>query len=619
MFDFVRDNKRLFQFLLLLLIVPSFVLVGLGRDMVAGQSSVASVDGKAISSAELDAAVRQRADMVRQSNPRIDPKELDTPDFRRKVLASILAERTMLAGIEKFRLTPDDDRIARQFRENPMYQAVRNPDGTLNTEAVGMSSAAFLQRLRNEIAQQQFMEPGSVLSVTAKAPAKQVEEVVMQKREIQVQYFQVRDWQAKVQPTDEQLLAFFKSEGQKTRYIAAESVDVEMAVLDLAALQARVKIADEAVKAHYDANIRRYASAEERKASVIVIGFEASGGKDAAKKKADAALAAAKADPAKFADVARKFSTDELSAKVGGDLGFLPPQALDEKVDKVLFSLEKGAVSGVIETESDFQIIRAVEIRGGEKKPFESVRAEIAAELAAAEAKRKYPEAADEFSEQVFSQGSSFDVVRDKLGARVQTVTGVGRKQAPQELLRDPKIQAELFSTTNLTNKSNSKAVEVSPQVLVSIRVLKHSPEHRESFETVKEQVRTDFIQHEAKRQAGEAAAARVAALGKAPEDLAGLSPVLSVSYKDTQNVAREVLIKALTSPVAPLPQVHKVDMGADGFAVVRVSKIEKGEAADPAMSQQLLQQYQQAWAEAENRALLEAMKVRFKAKIKTH
>ena len=59
MFDFVRDNKRLFQFLLLLLIVPSFVLVGLGRDMVAGQSSVASVDGKAISSAELDAAVRQ--------------------------------------------------------------------------------------------------------------------------------------------------------------------------------------------------------------------------------------------------------------------------------------------------------------------------------------------------------------------------------------------------------------------------------------------------------------------------------------------------------------------------------------------------------------------------------
>ena len=299
MFDFVRDNKRLFQFLLLLLIVPSFVLVGLGRDMVAGQSSVASVDGKAISSAELDAAVRQRADMVRQSNPRIDPKELDTPDFRNKVLASILAERTMLAGIEKFRLTPDDDRIARQFRENPMYQAARNPDGTLNTEAVGMSSAAFLQRLRNEIAQQQFMEPGSVLSVTAKAPAKQVEEVVMQKREIQVQYFQVRDWQPKVQPTDEQLLAFFKSEGQKTRYIAAESVDVEMAVLDLAALQARVKIADEAVKAHYDANIRRSASAEERKASVIVIGFEASGGKDAAKKKADAALAAAKADPAK--------------------------------------------------------------------------------------------------------------------------------------------------------------------------------------------------------------------------------------------------------------------------------------------------------------------------------
>ena len=49
MLDFIRSNKRFLQFVLLLFIVPSFVIVG-AWDMVspnAGASVVAVVDGRA--------------------------------------------------------------------------------------------------------------------------------------------------------------------------------------------------------------------------------------------------------------------------------------------------------------------------------------------------------------------------------------------------------------------------------------------------------------------------------------------------------------------------------------------------------------------------------------------
>ena len=54
MFDFFRRHTRVLQFLLLLLIVPSFVVIGIqGYDKFSeGKDEVAKVDGQAITRAE---------------------------------------------------------------------------------------------------------------------------------------------------------------------------------------------------------------------------------------------------------------------------------------------------------------------------------------------------------------------------------------------------------------------------------------------------------------------------------------------------------------------------------------------------------------------------------------
>ena len=67
MFDFIRTHPRSMQFLVLLLIVPSFALLGLESYTRIGAETnvVANVGGQKVTKEELDAAQRQQADRLR--------------------------------------------------------------------------------------------------------------------------------------------------------------------------------------------------------------------------------------------------------------------------------------------------------------------------------------------------------------------------------------------------------------------------------------------------------------------------------------------------------------------------------------------------------------------------
>ena len=79
MFDFVRKHMKLMQFLLFLLIFPSFVLVGINgynRFREKGEA-VAKVDGQDILQGDWDAAHKREIERLRQSMPTLDAKLLE--------------------------------------------------------------------------------------------------------------------------------------------------------------------------------------------------------------------------------------------------------------------------------------------------------------------------------------------------------------------------------------------------------------------------------------------------------------------------------------------------------------------------------------------------------------
>ena len=79
MFDFVRNNTRILFFVLLLLIIPSFVFFGVQgySQFREGADGVAKVAGHTITVAELDAAHRNQVERARAQMPNVDPKLFD--------------------------------------------------------------------------------------------------------------------------------------------------------------------------------------------------------------------------------------------------------------------------------------------------------------------------------------------------------------------------------------------------------------------------------------------------------------------------------------------------------------------------------------------------------------
>src|SRR5664279_795643 len=173
MFDFFRRHTRVLQFLLVLLVFPSFVFFGIqGYSRFAGgdQQWVAKVDGQQISQAEFDNAMRDRIDRARRQMPTLDAKVFETPEMRSMALDSVVRDRLMLVAADKLHLVTTDDRLERLFKSDPEFAPLRNADGSVNRDtlaALGMSSEGFAERLRQDFSRRQVMQ---ALSGSAMAP-----------------------------------------------------------------------------------------------------------------------------------------------------------------------------------------------------------------------------------------------------------------------------------------------------------------------------------------------------------------------------------------------------------------------------------------------------------------
>jgi peptidyl-prolyl cis-trans isomerase D len=90
----------------------------------------------------------------------------------------------------------------------------------------------------------------------------------------------------------------------------------------------------------------------------------------------------------------------------------------------------------------------------------------------------------------------------------------------------------------------------------------------------------------------------------------------VSLSRQDQGKQPRPLIEAALRADPGKLPALVGVDLGAEGYAVVRVNKVLPREAVAPQQAQQELQQYNRAWGTAEAMGYYELLKSRFKTQI---
>ncbi len=82
-----------------------------------------------------------------------------------------------------------------------------------------------------------------------------------------------------------------------------------------------------------------------------------------------------------FEELAKQYSDDTGTAQNGGNLGYVSRGQMVEEFEEALFSLEKGEVSGIVETEFGFHIIKVYDCKEEYIQEFEDVSESIRAFL----------------------------------------------------------------------------------------------------------------------------------------------------------------------------------------------------------------------------------------------
>lgn len=626
MFEFFRTHTKLLLFVLVVLIIPSFVFFGVegySRMDEGSGAVVAEAGGVKVRQAEWDAAHQQRVQRMQQQMPNLDPRLLDTPAMKRETLDALVRERVLMLAAAKLHLAVSDERLQRLFISDPQYAFLRNPDNSINKDilaAQNLSSEQFAAQYRQELATRQVFDgiSGSVLA--ADAARKSAFDALLERREVQVQRFDAKDYLSQVKPGDAELEAYYNDAANQAQFRLPEQADIEYAVLDLEALKSGISVSEEDLRKYYDENASRYTSSEERRASHILVKAD----KDApaaerskAKAKAEALLADLRKNPASFNDVAKKNSDDPGSAERGGDLDFFGRDAMVKPFEDAAFAMKPGEISNLVESDFGYHIIRLDALRGGEKKPFDAVRGEIENEVKTQLAQTRYAEAAEQFTNTVYEQPDSLQPAIDKLKLTRQTAT-VLRTPATGATgaLASPKLLEAVFSAESLRDKRNTAATEVGPNQMAAAHVLKHTPERLPALADVKDLVRDRLVAQQAAALARKAGEVRLAEI-KQSDDGAGMPTAVTVSRPQPQGLAPQVLDAVMKAGAAALPARIGVDIPGEGYAVVRINKVLPPDDKAPELAS-LRPLYAQAWAAAETRAYYEALKTRFKVEVKS-
>jgi len=201
----------------------------------------------------------------------------------------------------------------------------------------------------------------------------------------------------------------------------------------------QIEISDEAIKTYYEENSDRYHAPE--KVRIHRIFFRGPQGdskaRRAAKEKASKALDKLKASPEDrrlFIQLAREISEDEQTKRIAGDTNFKSREEMQKAYGKAVadaaFSLEKtNDISGIIETEDGFCIIRQSGKQPPIDLPLEKVKEQIRTTLYARARGEAYKSFVAEMKKKAGIE--IFEEVVDKAKVDLSDVPSLPGKRGP--------------------------------------------------------------------------------------------------------------------------------------------------------------------------------------------
>jgi peptidyl-prolyl cis-trans isomerase D len=618
MFDAVRNNKRLVQVFLALITLP-FAFFGVESYVrsVGTGDDVAKIGDVAITQPQFQQAMREQQDRLRgQMAGQFDPKMLDNPEARKAIIDDLVDQRLLLLEANKKGMTVSDQLIRQTIGSIDAFKV----EGKFSVEryeaalrAQGMSPAGFEAQLRQDLTLQQLAGVIGQSVVSSRSVTDRVLALQSEKREVMEHRIALDSYLDKVKLEAGAAKKFYDENSKQ--FELPEQAKVEYVELSMEAIGAQLAITDAEIKAWYDSHKDSFKQPEERRASHILIASDKLG-KDKAKVKAEAVLKDVQSKPASFADLAKKNSDDPGSAAKGGDLGFFGHGMMVKSFEDATFKLKEGEISGLVESDFGFHIIKLTGVHAAKEKPLSEVKSEIEADLKKTASARKFAEAAESFSNIVYEQSDSLKPAAEKFKLVVKQSGWIGRQAGqPNGVLSNPKLLAALFSDDSVKSKRNTESVEVAPNTLVAARIVEYKPASLQPMEGVQASIETMLKRQAAQAMAKKDGESRLETVKKGEDKLVwGASK--SLSRMDSRLIPPVAVPAVFKMDTGKLPAYTGVELPGVGYALFKLNKVSAGEKLDEARLQSMLKQLASLNAQEEVQLYLASLRSRYKVVI---
>lgn len=629
MFDIIRRNNKFMMGLLFVLIIPSFVLFGMGNNPFSeGSAKVASVNGKGITQSEWDFFHQQEVDQARNANPNLDLSLFDTPAMKQRTLDNLVRDRVLAAAAQDEYLSVSDARLADVLAQDPSIAALRDAEGRLDVAAYqrllalqGLTPEGFEARVRSNLSLQQVLAGVADSELFSQVQVDASMAAFLERRQVRVLRFDPQEHAEQLDPSESELQAHYQS--HLASYQVPESVDIEYIVLDLDGVKKNMVVSEDELRTYYEQNAPSLGTPEQRRARHILIAADADAPESeraAARARAEGLLDQLRDDPDRFETLAREHSDDDVSAPSGGDLGlFAEDRGLDPAISAATFKLAaEGDVSEVVETDFGYHLIQLAELKPAQVPSFDELRPELEDQLRTQMAQTEFSELGERFTNGVYEQSDSLQPVADALQLEIQRAERLTREPAADAsgVLASSKFLNALFGSDALQHQRNTEAVDVEGGQLVSGRVIRHIPAHARAYEEVVDEVRQTYLAEKGAEAARVEGQGRLKQWQAKPDSASDLPDAVVVSRQDPQDVPDAVVEAVLRADPARLPQFVGVDLGAQGYAIAQVEQVLEPQEQSPEQQSQNLASYAQLWQTAEIGSYYEFLKDRYKAKV---
>lgn len=597
------------------LIIVSFILTGVGNYLIGGNNNYAAkVNGQEIGRAQFENAVtserNRMAEKLGDQFSELAANENYMKSVRQQVLNRMIDEALLDQYAKKLGLDISDEQVKNAIFSTDAFKSDGKFDNNRFNALVnrmGMSADQYAQALRNQLISQQLINAVAGTDFMLKGETDELAALVSQQRVVRQAVIDVNALAAKQTVSDDEIASYYDQ--NKSRFIAPEQFRVSYIKLDAAAMKENAT--DAQIQAYYDEHKDQFTQPQRNRYSVIQTKTEdeAKAVIDELKKGAD------------FAALAKAKSADIISARNGGDMGWLEESTTPDELKNAGLK-EKGQLSGPIKSSVGYLVARLDDVQPAVVKPLNEVRDELAAKVKHENALDAWFALQRKVSEAATNDNESLAGAEQVSGTKAVQTEWFTRDNLPEEL-NFKQVSDAIFNGglvgQNGSPGNNSDIITVDGDRAFVLRVTDHKAEAIKPLAEVKAQV-TDIVKHDkAEQQAKLDADKLVEALkaGKGDEAM----KAAGLSFGEGKTLARLGQDPVATAAFnLPLPAKDKPSYGSTtdqqrNVVIIALDEVKAGEMPE-AQKKAMMQGVTQNNAQIAFEALMSNLRKEAKIKL---